>query len=106
MFLWIALVWTAVEFLRSQGPLGFPWALLGASQHRTAPVLQIASLTGIYGVSFLVALVNATLYVVLTRRAAILPAVGTGVVLVAALLRGPGVPRQPGPATRVAGAVQ
>jgi apolipoprotein N-acyltransferase len=106
VFLWIASVWTAVEFLRSQGPLGFPWALLGASQHRAAPVLQIASLTGIYGVSFLVALVNATLYGVLTRRAAILPAVGTGVVLVGALLWGAVVLRHPVPATLVAAAVQ
>jgi apolipoprotein N-acyltransferase len=105
-FLWIALVWTAVEFLRSQGPLGFPWALLGASQHRAAPVLQIASLTGIYGVSFLVALVNATFYVVLTRRAVIVPACGTGVVLVGALLWGAVVLRYPVPATLVVAAVQ
>src|SRR5207244_11835364 len=88
IFLWIALVWTAVEFLRSRGPLGFPWALLGASQHQAASVIQIASLTGVYGVSFLVALTNATLYVILTRRAVVVPVCGTGIVLAGALLRG------------------
>jgi apolipoprotein N-acyltransferase len=34
---------------------GFPWNLLGVSQHRILPVIQIAAFTGVYGVSFLVA---------------------------------------------------
>jgi apolipoprotein N-acyltransferase len=34
---------------------GFPWNLLGASQHQIVPLIQLASLTGVYGVSFLVA---------------------------------------------------
>jgi len=33
---------------------GFPWNLLGASQYQMLPLIQIASVTGIYGVSFLV----------------------------------------------------
>ena len=106
IFLWIALVWTAVEFLRSQGPLGFPWALLGASQHQAASVIQIASLTGVYGVSFLVALTNATLYVILTRRAVVVPVCGTGIVLAGALLWGVDELHHPVPATFVAAAVQ
>ena len=32
---------------------GFPWNLLGSSQYRMTPLIQIASVTGIYGVSFL-----------------------------------------------------
>src|SRR5205085_3375473 len=32
---------------------GFPWNLLGASQLKLLPLVQIASVTGIYGVSFL-----------------------------------------------------
>jgi apolipoprotein N-acyltransferase len=31
---------------------GFPWNLLGSSQFRMVPLIQIASFTGIYGVSF------------------------------------------------------
>lgn len=34
---------------------GFPWNLLGVSQARILPVIQIASYTGVYGVSFLLA---------------------------------------------------
>lgn len=106
VFLWIAVVWTAVEFLRSQGPLGFPWALLGASQYRAASVIQIASVTGIYGVTFLIALVNGALYVLLTRRAVLVPVCGTGLALAAATLWGVSLLRHPVPATFVAAAVQ
>jgi len=106
MFLWIAAVWTAVEFLRSQGALGFPWALLGASQHQSPTVVQIASVTGIYGVSFLVMLVNAALYVILTRRAVIVPVCGTGIAVAGALFWGVTVLRHPVPATLIAAVVQ
>jgi apolipoprotein N-acyltransferase len=34
---------------------GFPWNFLGASQYRMLPLIQIASLGGVYAVSFLVA---------------------------------------------------
>jgi len=41
--------------------LGLPWALLGHSQYVNLAVIQIASITGVYGVTFLVVLVNAAL---------------------------------------------
>ena len=34
---------------------GFPWNLLGVSQFSATVLIQIASITGVYGVSFLVA---------------------------------------------------
>lgn len=40
---------------------GFPWILLGVSQHKLTPVIQIASITGVYGVSFLVVWFSASL---------------------------------------------
>jgi apolipoprotein N-acyltransferase len=49
------LAWVAVEWLRASGPLSFPWCLLGYSQHDNLPVAQLASLTGVYGLSFVVA---------------------------------------------------
>lgn len=52
-------LWVALEVARSWGMLAFPWALLGASQIPNAPILQLASLAGPYGISFLVVLVNA-----------------------------------------------
>jgi apolipoprotein N-acyltransferase len=34
---------------------GFPWNFLGASQYQMLPIIQIASFTGVYGISFLAA---------------------------------------------------
>ncbi len=106
IFLWIASVWTAVEFLRSQGPLGFPWALLGETQHRALPIIQIASLTGVYGVTFLVALVNAILYTVLTRRARVIAVGATGFAAAAILVWGMNALRVPSPTSWTAAAIQ
>ena len=56
------LAWVAVELFRTYFPFGgFPWTLLGLSQHAFLPVIQVAEFTGIYGVSFLIVLVNAAL---------------------------------------------
>lgn len=41
--------------------IGNPWGLLGYTQVGGAPLVQIAAVTGIYGVSFVVAAVNAAL---------------------------------------------
>lgn len=49
---------TALEFLRSHLFTGFPWNLLGVSQARNLPLIQVASFTGVYGVSFLIVLFN------------------------------------------------
>jgi apolipoprotein N-acyltransferase len=55
-------VWVSTEYLRSHaGFLGVPWGLLGHSQYLNIPLIQIASITGVYGVSFLIVLVNAAL---------------------------------------------
>ncbi len=51
-------VWTACEYLRSLGPLSFPWVLLGHSQYRVLTIIQISDLFGAYGVSFVLAMVN------------------------------------------------
>jgi len=51
-------VWTAVEIARTYNPLGFPWFFLGHSQIRALPMVQIADLAGVYGVTFVVAAVN------------------------------------------------
>jgi apolipoprotein N-acyltransferase len=54
--------WVALEYLRTYFFLGFPWNLLGYSQYLTAHVTQFADITGVYGVSFLIVLVNTGLY--------------------------------------------
>ena len=58
--LWLApCFWVAMEWLRSWIAGGFPWALLGASQATVLPVVQLAAVTGVYGLSLLVVLVSA-----------------------------------------------
>jgi len=54
-------VWVSFEYLRSLGPLGFPWFFLGHSQATHLSLIQIADFSGACGVSFLVGLVNGTL---------------------------------------------
>ena len=49
------LAWVATEILRAHVLYRFPWCLLGYSQLPNLPFIQIASLTAVYGVSFLVA---------------------------------------------------
>jgi len=51
-------VWILLEYTRSRLLSGFPWALLGYSQYLNLPVIQSADITGIWGVSFLIMLVN------------------------------------------------
>jgi apolipoprotein N-acyltransferase len=53
--------WVALEYLRTHLFTGIPWNLLGISQVKALPLIQIASITGVYGVSFIVVLVNAVL---------------------------------------------
>jgi apolipoprotein N-acyltransferase len=50
----VAAVWVATEMLRSRLLTGFPWNPLGVSQWRQVPLLQVARVTGVYGLSFLV----------------------------------------------------
>jgi apolipoprotein N-acyltransferase len=63
--LFTPLLWVALEFLRSFLLTGFPWANLGYSQYLNLPFIQMAEITGAYGLSFVIVLVNATLFCVL-----------------------------------------
>ncbi len=56
-----AAVWVSVEFLRAKLFTGFPWALLGYSQVHRLPMIQVADMTSVYGVSFVIVVVNAAL---------------------------------------------
>ncbi len=61
-FLFTPALWAALEYLRSFLLSGFPWANLGYSQYLHLPFIQMADITGPYGPSFVVLLVNATLF--------------------------------------------
>jgi apolipoprotein N-acyltransferase len=48
-----AALWVALEMIVGRLLGGFPWNLLGNSQYKILPLIQIASVTGVYGLSFL-----------------------------------------------------
>jgi apolipoprotein N-acyltransferase len=48
-----AAAWVAGEIMLGRFLTGFPWNFLGVSQYQMLPIIQIASITGVYGVSFL-----------------------------------------------------
>ncbi|HHT9112353.1 MAG TPA: apolipoprotein N-acyltransferase [Candidatus Wunengus sp. YC65] len=51
--------WVALEYIRSFFLSGFPWFFIGHTQYQYLPVIQIADITGVYGVSFIIIMVNA-----------------------------------------------
>ena len=70
-------LWVTVELIRTY-VVGFPWDLLGTAQVNNVPLSRIATVTGVYGLSFEIALVNtvfaATFLVHKSRRKAMVAA--------------------------------
>ncbi len=60
--------WVALEYARSHLLTGLGWNLLGYSQTSWLSIIQIADVTGVWGVSFLLVMVNAVLARVLWDR--------------------------------------
>ncbi|MFQ5926270.1 MAG: apolipoprotein N-acyltransferase, partial [Terriglobia bacterium] len=87
------LIWVAMELLRTHLLTGVPWNLLGYALAKHPELIQVASWTGVYGVSFLVAGVNTVLaatWLVRSRRSLLVVAVVIVLVaLVAAQVRLP-----------------
>ena len=54
----LAAAWTTLEWLRGWVFSGFGWNGLGVALHDNWPLIQIAELTGVAGLSFLIAFVN------------------------------------------------
>lgn len=67
-FIFISSSWVALEYLRSHLLTGFPWAILGYSQYLNLSVIQVSDFTGAWGVSFLVMIVNVSVYAFFARR--------------------------------------
>jgi len=54
-------LWAVVEWWRQSGTLALGWGDLAYTQHLALPVLQVTKLTGIWGLAFLIVLVNVAL---------------------------------------------
>ncbi len=57
----LAAAWTVWEWQKSVGFLGYPWGLVALAVNDIPVLTQIADATGVYGLSFLLALCNAVL---------------------------------------------
>jgi len=55
-------LWTGVEWLRGTLLSGMPWLYLGHSQSPILALCQIADVTGVYGISFVVGMINAVFF--------------------------------------------
>ena len=54
-------LWAIIEWWRQSGTLALGWGDLAYTQHLALPVLQVTKLTGIWGLAFLIVLVNVAL---------------------------------------------
>jgi apolipoprotein N-acyltransferase len=55
-------MWVSLEYIRSNlSFLSLPWALLAHSQYQYPAIIQIASITGTYSISFLIVMVNSAI---------------------------------------------
>ena len=63
-----ATAWVGLEYTRSFLLSGFPWCLLGYSQYRHLDLIQIADTFGVYGISFLIVLVNGLVHRLLSGK--------------------------------------
>ncbi|WP_217135549.1 apolipoprotein N-acyltransferase [Streptomyces sp. AC558_RSS880] len=76
--------WLTIELVRSWQGLGGPWGVLGASQWQVEGALRLASVGGVWLLSFLVVTLNVAVAVLIAVRRARVPALA-GLVATAAV---------------------
>ena len=64
----VPVLWVSLEYVRTYVLTGLPWSSLGYSQYKLLPLIQISDITGIYGVSFLVAALSGAIFDVIAYR--------------------------------------
>ena len=99
-------IWVAVELARTR-ITGFPWDLLGITQVDNIPLSRIATVTGVYGLSFEIMVINAAVAAAFLvrrekRKRLLLAALGAALVLQS----GKWVPGPPFPTDHTARLVQ
>lgn len=101
-----AALWTAVDWVRGAWPLGgFTWGALGNTQHDNGLLLPLASVAGVWGITFVVVLANGLLLAAagvareVPRRALGLVAVAAAASMLPALIP---LPEANGPVLEIA----
>lgn len=61
-FLAVPFLWTGIEIINSMGAMAFPWNKLAYSFSRIPAMIQFASWTGAYGVTFWIMILNVLIY--------------------------------------------
>ena len=86
----LPICWVASEYMKSWILTGFPWELLGYSQFQNLRFIQIADITGVYGLSFVLLSVNCAIativYALIVRKRCAVLEPCCGLLLVAACL--------------------
>jgi len=68
LYLSVPLLWVLTEYWRGWFLTGFPWSYVAHSQHNFITMIQIASVTGTYFISFLIVAINILIFYVLSRK--------------------------------------
>jgi len=55
-------IWVSIDFFRSIGEIAFPWAFLGYSFAPILPFAQLASITGVWGLTFIAVGMNVLIF--------------------------------------------
>ncbi len=55
-------VWVLVDYSRTLSDISFPWALIGYSSAGFLPLAQLSSITGVWGLTFIIVMGNALVY--------------------------------------------
>jgi apolipoprotein N-acyltransferase len=63
-----ACFWVGLEYVRAHFMTGFPWCLLGYTQHSFLTIIQVADICGVYGLSFLIVLTNGFIYTMVSEN--------------------------------------
>ena len=66
-YILIAVIWVVYEYLRTMGFIGYSYGVIGYSQYLITPLVRLSSVTGVWGISFLIVLPSAFLGSVLSR---------------------------------------
>lgn len=76
-------LWVIIQFLRSLGAYGFTWGGLCHSQAYNLPILQIASITGCWGIEFLICMFNFSLAEFLTNKTRYKSVIAVSIIILA-----------------------